>query len=103
MFDENVDIENAIIECNSVDADDLYDLAQEARLIDLPSMEMRVEVERRAALEYEDYSPMFSTAELVQFGKALMKAKAVREMRNDTARVSRINELAEKFENETES
>lgn len=97
MTDETTefDAESDIIEYDALTEDDCYDLMAEARVVDLPRMEARIEIERRHLFEYDDYRPTFTSDEVFQIGVALMDAKREREQRGETHRERRIDDLAE--------
>jgi len=82
---------------NTLDADDLYDVRNEAENIGAVALASRIEIERRNLLAYDDYRVQFGQHELLDIGMALMSAKQRRFQMNDSERVQRIQELASSF------
>lgn len=79
------------------DADDLYDVRQEAEELNAVALAARIEIERRNMLAYDGYRVQFGQHELMDIGMMLMGAKQRRNRQGMTDRVERIQSLAESF------
>lgn len=95
--DTEFDPDEDLIRCTGLDADDCYDIILEARLLDLPAMEARVEIERQHLLEYDDYVVTFTSDEVFQMGVQLLEAKHERRQRGDDHRIAVIEDLGDVF------
>lgn len=101
MMDEttDIDVEDVITEYDreTIDADALYDLREDAEMIGATELAARIEIERRSAAVYDTYWPKFTQGELLDIGMLLMRAKEVHYRAGRESEVERVQSLAESF------